>query len=70
MINQIQYMNECKDIADQLLGVCDEWTTDDIQEHLEWLISNPSEIADGYNRAMFKSENVEEIISWVRFTKS
>lgn len=65
----IQYMNECEDVADRLLGICDDWTIQDIEEHLRWLIDNPDEIADGYNRVMFKYENIGEIMNWVRLSK-
>jgi hypothetical protein len=59
-------MNTFQDTANQLLGISDDWTAEDIKEHLEWLIANPDEIAEGYNAFDFKLENVEAIMLEVR----
>jgi hypothetical protein len=58
--------NKFEDIADRLLGISDDWTVNDIKEHLQWLIANPDEIAEGYNKSDFKSENVGAIMAEVR----
>jgi hypothetical protein len=60
---------EYKDTADQLLGICDDWNANDIEEHLLWLIDNPEEIADGYDKSIFKMSNVDEIMFWVKLLK-
>jgi hypothetical protein len=59
-------MNSFQDTADRLLGISDDWTANDIKEHLQWLIANPDEIAEGYNKSDFKSENMEAIMVEVR----
>ena len=63
-------MNKFQDTADQLLGISDEWTVEDIGEHLTWLIENPDEIADGYDKSTIKSKHYQEIMDWVAKLKS
>ena len=57
--------NKFKDTASRLLGISDDWTFWDIKEHLEWLIENPSEIVDGYNKSVFKESNIDRIMDEV-----
>jgi len=52
--------------ANQLLGISDDWTASDIKEHLHWLIENPDEIADGYDKSVFKYENINKIMNAVK----
>ena len=63
-------MNIYQDTADRLLGISDDWTVGDIREHLMWLIDNPDEIVDGYDKSVFKHENVNTIVYWVAKLKS
>ena len=63
-------MNIYQETASQLLGISDDWKVKDIREHLMWLINNPDEIADGYDKSVFKYENVSEILKWVAKLKS
>jgi len=53
------------DTADRLLGIDDDWTVQYIQDHLEWLIDNPDEIPDGYDKSVFKDEYVDAIMDRV-----
>jgi len=62
-------MNVYQDTADRLLGICDDWTIKNIKEHLLWLIDNPEEIADGYNKSVFKESNVDKIMKYVKVLK-
>ena len=39
-----------------LLGISSDWTFSDIEEHLNWLIQNPDEIAEGYHKEYIKEE--------------
>jgi hypothetical protein len=55
-------MKSFKDTASRLLGISDDWTIRDIREHLLWLIANPDEIADGYNKSDIKPENFTAIM--------
>lgn len=64
-INEEQY-NVFTDTAYKLLGISDEWTVKDIQEHLVWLINNPDEIAEGYDKSVFTRENIEPIMDEVK----
>lgn len=57
------------DTADRLLGIDDDWNIGDIREHLLWLIKNPEEIADGYDRSVFKVENIDDIMREVKKLK-
>lgn len=59
-------MNKFKDTADQLLGISDDWGFSDIGEHLVWLIDNPDEIADGYDKSVFTPENYYLIMEEVK----
>lgn len=67
MENLIKSIN---DTADQLLGIDDSWTIQYIQDHLEWLIDNPDEISDGYDKSVFKDEYVDAIMDRVAILKS
>lgn len=55
--------------AQCLLGIDDEWNYSDIKEHLEWLIQNPNEIADGYCKGEMTEENVDRTMGWVLYYK-
>jgi hypothetical protein len=73
VINSLQMENLIKSInntADQLLGIDDDWTVQYIQDHLEWLIDNPDEISDGYDKSVFKDEYVDAIMDRVAILKS
>ena len=59
---ELRYM----DTADRLLGIDDDWTVADIREHLNWLVDNPDEICDGYDKEVMVYENIEEIMFWVK----
>jgi hypothetical protein len=67
MENLIKSIN---DTADRLLGIDDDWTVQYIQDHLEWLIDNPDEISDGYDKSVFKDEYVDAIMDRVAILKS
>jgi hypothetical protein len=41
-------LDKIKSNALNLLGIDDDWTVNDIREHLTWLIQNPTEISEGY----------------------
>jgi len=58
--------SKCKDTADKLLGISDDWGYYNIKEHLKWLINNPDEIADGYDKSAFKTSNMDMIMDEVR----
>ena len=51
------------------MGIDDDWNIGDIREHLLWLIENPEEIADGYDRSVFKVENIDDIMREVEKLK-
>ena len=51
--------------ANRLLGISDDWTVEDIREHYLWLIANPDEIADGYNKTAFNPESFIMVMEWV-----
>ena len=63
-------MDKFKNTADRLLGINDEWTIEDIGEHLAWLINNPDEIADGYDESVLKPKYYPKIMDWVAKLKS
>jgi hypothetical protein len=56
--------------AQCLLGIDDDWTYTDIKYHLEWLIRNPNEIADGYMKKYITNENKSLILGWVLYYKN
>lgn len=62
-------INKYQDTAEQLLGICDDWSLSDIKEHLEWLINNPDEIAEGYHRDVFEHKNINIIMKYVSLIK-
>ena len=61
--------NKHKDTASQLLGISDDWTINDIEEHYLWLMANPEEIADGYDKTTFNSESFMDVMDWVKILK-
>jgi hypothetical protein len=68
-----EYILEIWDSADEftktaswLLGIDDDWTVKNIKDHLLWLIRNPDEIADEYDRSVFKLGNVTKIMEIVK----
>lgn len=61
--------NANKDTASQLLGISDDWTVNDIEEHYLWLMANPEEIADGYDKTTFNPENFIDVMNWVKILK-
>ena len=58
--------NKYEDTANRLLGISDDWGYNDIKEHLKWLINNPNEIADSYDKSVFKTNNVDMIMDEVQ----
>jgi len=58
-----------KDTASQLLGISDDWSIMDIKEHLVWLVNNPNEIADGYDKSLINEESIDDIMEWVKYIK-
>jgi len=64
-LNELE-TNKYEDTADKLLGISDDWGYSDIKEHLKWLINNPNEIADGYDKSVFKTSNIDAIMNEVR----
>jgi hypothetical protein len=61
MLNPHEHNAQC------LLGIHDDWKYKDIKEHLEWLIQNPDEIADGYVKEYIRSEHKSTILGWVMY---
>ena len=59
-------MNKFKTTAGQLLGISDDWGFFEIGEHLVWLIANPDEIADGYDKSVLIPENYYLIMEEVK----
>ena len=41
-------LEQIKDAAQCLLDISDDWKYSDIKEHLNWLLDNKDEIAEGY----------------------
>lgn len=58
-INPHQHNAKC------LLGIDDSWGYKEIKQHLNWLIVNPEEIADGYIKDQITSRNRDKILGWV-----
>jgi len=56
---------EIKHNASCLLGISDDWTFNDIEEHLDWLIQNPNEIAEGYHKEYITEFHKQQTMSWV-----
>jgi len=56
---------EIKHNADCLLGISDDWTFSDIEEHLDWLIQNPDEIVEGYHKEFITKEHKSATMEWV-----
>jgi hypothetical protein len=53
--------------ANCLLGISDDLGYKDVKDHLEWLIENPSEIADGYEKDYITFQDKEETLKWVSY---
>lgn len=59
--------DSCLHNAQCLLGISDDWKYKDIKEHLQWLINNPSEIADGYEKEFITEQYEDRILGWVLY---
>ena len=64
MIEKIKHNASC------LLGISDDWSISDVKEHLKWLINNPDEIANGYEKEYITSKHMDETMRWVRVYKT
>jgi hypothetical protein len=60
MLGQIKYAAQC------LLGIDDDWKYSDIEEHLDWLLDNKDEIAEGYPLGVMDYEYRGEILKQVK----
>ena len=58
-------LKQIKEAAQCLLGISDDWKYSDIKEHLDWLLDNKDEIADGYPLEIMDSEYREDILKQV-----
>lgn len=63
-------INPHKHNASCLLGISDDWKYKDIKEHLEWLIQNPTEIADGYIKETITNRYKDTILGWVLYIRN
>jgi hypothetical protein len=52
-----------------LLGIDNDWTVNDIREHLTWLIQNPTEISEGYHKEYMTEKYKTDTIQWVIVNK-
>lgn len=52
-----------------LLGIDDDWTVNDIREHLTWLIQNPTEICEGYHKEYMTEKYKTDTMQWVIVNK-
>jgi hypothetical protein len=59
-------LEQIKDAAQCLLGISDDWKYSDIKEHLDWLLDNKEEIADGYPLEVMDDEYKEDILKQVK----
>ena len=59
-------LEQIKDAAQCLLGISDDWKYSDIKEHLDWLLDNKDEIADGYPLEVMDDEYREDILKQVK----
>ena len=57
--------NKIKDAASCLLRISDDWKYSDIKEHLNWLLDNPDEIAEGYPLDVMKRNYSGDILEQV-----
>lgn len=57
--DQIQLAAQC------LLGIHDEWDFFDIEQHLDWLLNNKEEIAEGYPMDVMNRECEVDIMNEV-----
>jgi hypothetical protein len=48
-----------------LLGIDDDWTVNDIRNHLTWLIQNPTEISEGYHKEYMTEKYKTDTMQWV-----
>jgi hypothetical protein len=55
-------IKQIKDAAQCLLGISDDWKYSDIEEHLEWLLENRDEIAEGYPMDVMYEEYFDDIM--------
>jgi len=52
-----------------LLGIDNDWTVNDIREHLTWLIQNPTEISEGYHKEYMTEKYKTDTMQWVIVNK-
>jgi hypothetical protein len=62
-------LDKIKNNALNLLGIDDDWTVNDIREHLTWLIQNPTEISEGYHKEYMTEKYKTDIMQWVIVNK-
>ena len=60
MLEQIRSAAEC------LLGINEDWKYSDVIEHLDWLLNNKDEIADGYPLEVMDYKYRDEILKQVK----
>jgi len=59
-------LEQIKDAAQCLLGISDDWKYSDIKEHLNWLLDNKDEIAEGYPLGVMGYEYRDKILEQVK----
>jgi hypothetical protein len=59
-------LEQIKDAAQCLLGISDDWKYSDIKEHLNWLLDNKDEIAEGYPLEVMGYEYRDKILEQVK----
>ena len=59
-------LDQIKNAAQCLLGISEDWKYSDVRDHLDWLLDNKSEIADGYPLEVMDYEYRNEILKHVK----
>jgi hypothetical protein len=62
-------LDKIKSNALNLLGIDNDWTVNDIREHLTWLTQNPTKICEGYYKEYMTEDNKIETMKWVIVNK-
>jgi hypothetical protein len=67
--NKLMILEKLQHNALCLLGIDDDWTVNDIREHLTWLTQNPNEISEGYHKDHMMKEHITDTMQWVIVNK-